>query len=157
MHSRPVENALARLDSLAVPIELGGGGAGPATVSAMTDSFLSELAATASGTGARAARAGACAELIRFAMTARWVGIYTVADDGVHNEAWSGPAAAAHSDFAATKGLTAHAIRSRSVALSNDVAQDPRYLANQADSGSELIVLVIDGKHVVGTLDVESE
>jgi putative methionine-R-sulfoxide reductase with GAF domain len=43
------------------------------------------------------------------------------------------------------------------VAVSNDVANDPRYLTNQDDSGSELIVPVCDGVRVVGTLDVESD
>lgn len=47
-------------------------------------------------------------------------------------------------------------MRTGSVALSNDVARDPRYLTNQDDSGSELIVpTLVDGR-VVGTLDVES-
>jgi L-methionine (R)-S-oxide reductase len=41
--------------------------------------------------------------------------------------------------------------------VSNDVASDPRYLSNQDDSGSELIVPVLLGDRVVGTLDVESD
>jgi putative methionine-R-sulfoxide reductase with GAF domain len=52
--------------------------------------------------------------------------------------------------------VTAHALRTRAVAVSNDVARDPRYLTNQDDSGSELIVPVVYGDQVVGTLDVES-
>jgi putative methionine-R-sulfoxide reductase with GAF domain len=35
------------------------------------------------------------------------------------------------------------------------VARDPRYLTNQDDSGSELIVPVVSADRVVGTLDVE--
>ena len=42
--------------------------------------------------------------------------------------------------------------RPRSAATCND----PRYLANQDDSGSELIVPVVRAGRVVGTLDVES-
>ena len=45
----------------------------------------------------------------------------------------------------------------RAPALSNDVASDPRYLANQDDSGSELILPVVRDGQVVGTLDVESD
>jgi putative methionine-R-sulfoxide reductase with GAF domain len=47
-------------------------------------------------------------------------------------------------------------VRTGSVALSNDVARDPRYLTNQDDSGSELIVPILAEGRVVGTLDVES-
>jgi putative methionine-R-sulfoxide reductase with GAF domain len=68
------------------------------------------------------------------------VGIYTVAAGTVSNEAWSGTGPPAHPTFPATEGLTAHAIAARAVALSNDVAADPRYLTNQADTGSELII-----------------
>jgi putative acetyltransferase len=111
----------------------------------------------------RAERAGAATEAIREATGARWVGIYSVAEgptaDGmVRNEGWSGPGPPAHPTFPVTQGLTAHALAAASVALSNDVGSDPRYLANQVDSGSELIVPVVDAAdQVVGTLDVESD
>jgi putative methionine-R-sulfoxide reductase with GAF domain len=94
--------------------------------------------------------------LIRGATVGRWVGIYTVTDSQVINEAWSGPGPPAFPTFPLTAGLTAHALRARSTALSNDVGNDPRYLSNQNDSGSELIVPVLRGGRVVGTLDVES-
>jgi putative methionine-R-sulfoxide reductase with GAF domain len=48
-------------------------------------------------------------------------------------------------------------VRTGSVALSNDVARDPRYLTNQEDSDSELIVPILVDGGVVGTLDVESD
>jgi GAF domain-containing protein len=105
----------------------------------------------------RAPRAKAAAELIRGVITARWVGIYSVVNDTVTNEAWSGPAAPAYPTFPVTEGLTGHALRTRSVALSNDVAHDPRYLVNQDDSGSELIVPVMLAGRSVGTLDTESD
>jgi len=107
------------------------------------------------GAGPRAVRARVAAELIRRGTRARWVGIYTVADGIVSNEGWSGPGAPAHPTFPVTQGLTSHAVRARAVAVSNDVARDPRYLTNQDDSGSELIVPVLHGEHVVGTLDIE--
>jgi GAF domain-containing protein len=120
------------------------------------DSLLGRLGEVVKVQQPRAARARVAAELIRSATRARWVGIYTVADGTVSNEAWSGPGAPAHPTFPAGQGLTSHAIRTRTVAVSNDVARDPRYLANQDDSGSELIVPVLDEDRVVGTLDVES-
>jgi putative methionine-R-sulfoxide reductase with GAF domain len=48
-------------------------------------------------------------------------------------------------------------VLARAIALSNDVARDPRYLTNQDDSGSELIVPIMMAASVVGTLDVESD
>jgi putative methionine-R-sulfoxide reductase with GAF domain len=121
------------------------------------DDLLAAVAAVVDSAGPRRIRAGRAAELIRTRTPARWVGIYTVADGIVSNEGWSGPAAPAHPTFTATQGLTAHAIQSRGIALSNDVSRDPRYLTNQADSGSELIVPVISSGQVVGTLDIEND
>jgi GAF domain-containing protein len=119
--------------------------------------LVTQIAAIVGGPASRSERAQAAADLIRHASVHRWVGIYTVTDASVDNEAWSGPAPPAFPTFSRDRGLTAHALRTRSVALSNDVARDPRYLANQDDSGSELIVPVIRDGHVVGTLDVESD
>jgi putative methionine-R-sulfoxide reductase with GAF domain len=59
--------------------------------------------------------------------------------------------------FPRERGLTAHALRARAPALSNDVANDPRYLANQEVSGSELILPVMRERHALGTLDLESD
>lgn len=52
-------------------------------------------------------------------------------------------------------GLTGAAIRSRSSVVSNDVANDPRYLTNQQSTGSELSVPTLRDGTVVGTLDIE--
>jgi len=108
-------------------------------------------------TGDRAQRANVVADLIRRGTGARWVGVYSVAGGVVTNEAWSGPAAPAHPTFPVTQGLTGHAVRTGSIAMSNDVGADPRYLINQDDSGSELIVPVLADGRVVGTLDIESD
>lgn len=119
--------------------------------------MLSRLAEVVSRHAPRPARAGAVADLIREVTGARWVGVYTVADGMVTNEGWSGPGAPAHPAFPATQGLTGHAVRAGAIVVSNDVRQDPRYLTNQDDSGSELIVPVLVAGRVVGTLDVESD
>lgn len=123
----------------------------------MDRTVLVRLAEVVQSGQPRMSRARTAAELIRSATRARWVGIYTVADNTVTNEAWSGPAAPAHPTFPVTEGLTGHAVRTDSVALSNDVGRDPRYLTNQEDSGSELIVPVILAGKSVGTLDIESD
>jgi GAF domain-containing protein len=102
-------------------------------------------------------RARCAAELIRTRTGRRWVGIYRVTSDEVRNLAWSGPAAPAYPNFPIDLGLTGAAIRSGTAVLSNDVANDPRYLTNQASTGSELIVPVLLNGRVVGTLDIEDE
>ena len=118
---------------------------------------MSDLAQVVHGDASRAARARVAAESIRRAAGARWVGIYSVTGEIVTNVGWSGPSAPAHPTFPVSEGLTCHAIAAGSIVLSNDVARDPRYLTNQDDTGSELIVPVLDeAAVVVGTLDVES-
>lgn len=102
-------------------------------------------------------RAQRIADLIRTSTDRRWVGIYEVTPTEVVNLAWSGPAPPAHHRFTAERGLTGAAITARETVVSNDVARDPRYLTALASTGSELIVPVIVGDEVVGTLDVEDE
>jgi L-methionine (R)-S-oxide reductase len=100
-------------------------------------------------------RAAQTAELIRTRTRRRWVGIYRVTGSEVRNLAWSGPEGPAHPNFPIELGLTGAAIRSRSTVVSNDVANDSRYLTNQESTGSELIVPVLLDGTVVGTLDIE--
>jgi L-methionine (R)-S-oxide reductase len=123
----------------------------------MDAELRTRIAGALAASGPRSERAQAAADLIRETTGARWVGIYTVDDATVSNDAWSGPGPPAFPSFPVTGGLTAHALRTRAVALSNDVANDPRYLSNQDDSGSELILPVLHKGRVVGTLDVESD
>lgn len=104
--------------------------------------------------GSLQTRAQEAAEVICAATARRWVGIYRVGEHHVENLAWSGVGPPAHPVFGVTQGLTAAAIATRQTVLSNNVADDPRYLTNQASSGSELIVPIVSGR-VVGTLDVE--
>ena len=123
----------------------------------VAESLLTTLRTMVRSEGSRVARASTAVAAIRNATAARWVGLYSVVSDRVTNEAWIGPAAPTHPTFGADQGLTAHAIAAGAVAVSNDVQRDPRYLANQADSGSELIVPIICPGRVVGTLDVEDD
>src|SRR5262249_36129200 len=85
-------------------------------------------------------RARRLAELIRAGTGRRWVGIYGVSEGEVRNLGWSGPAAPAYPNFPITDGLTGTAVLACASVLSNDVANDPRYLTNQDSTGSELIV-----------------
>lgn len=151
--AEPVDLAASRL-----PPELSARGTRgrPANVSGMDDLVLANLDEIVTDDRPRNERAGRAADVIRQATQARWVGIYTVADTLVTNEGWSGPGAPAHPSFPTTEGLTGHAVRTGTIALSNDVARDPRYLTNQDDSGSELIVPIVLNGRLIGTLDVES-
>lgn len=116
-----------------------------------------ELCEVAAEESSRQARAARIAQLLVERLDVRWAGIYTVSGGQVINESWHGPGPPAHPIFSIAQGLTGHAIRRRDVVLSNDVAADARYLANQPDSGSELIAPVMLDETVVGTLDVESD
>jgi GAF domain-containing protein len=113
--------------------------------------------AVARQTGSRAERAQRLANLIRASTGRRWVGVYEVARRQVVNLAWSGPSAPAYPSFPVGEGLTGAAIETCESILSNDVANDPRYLTALASTGSELIVPIVIGAGVVGTLDVEDE
>jgi L-methionine (R)-S-oxide reductase len=107
--------------------------------------------------GARGERARRLANLIRARTNRRWVGIYEVTPTEVVNLAWSGPAPPASPRFPVDRGLTAAAVAAAETVVSNDVARDPRYLTALESTGSELIVPVVLGDRVVGTLDVEDE
>jgi L-methionine (R)-S-oxide reductase len=102
-------------------------------------------------------RAQRIADLIRTSTDRRWVGIYEVTRTEVVNLAWSGPAPPAYPRVSAERGLTGAAIKARETVISNDVTSDARYLTALQSTGSELIVPVIVGDEVVGTLDVEDQ
>ena len=107
--------------------------------------------------GNREHRAERVADAIHMATGWRWVGIYSVRDGQVVNEAWAGPGPPAHPVFSASAGLTGAALRARMSIRCADVANDPRYLTNQQSTGSELSVPVVVDGVPVGTLDVESD
>jgi L-methionine (R)-S-oxide reductase len=123
----------------------------------MADELLDAVRATAELPLARDERSRRIADLIRRASGRRWVGIYDVTAAEVVNLAWSGPAAPAYPRFSTEQGLTGAAISARETVVSNDVARDPRYLTALPSTGSELIVPIVVGDLVVGTLDVEDE
>jgi len=88
--------------------------------------------------GNREHRAERVADAIHAATGWRWVGIYSVRDDRVVNQAWAGPGPPAHTVFSPSDGLTGAALRARTSIRCDDVANDPRYLTNQQSTGSEV-------------------
>jgi GAF domain-containing protein len=123
----------------------------------MPAELLEAVRAAAALPLARVERSQRIADLVRAATGRRWVGVYDVTPTEVVNLAWSGPGPPAHPRFPVERGLTAAAIATHETVVSNDVARDPRYLTALASTGSELIVPLIAGGRVVGTLDVEDE
>jgi putative methionine-R-sulfoxide reductase with GAF domain len=123
----------------------------------MANTFQGAIRAAARLPLPRNERARRIADLVRIETGRRWIGVYEVTPTDVVNLAWSGPAPPAHPRFAAHQGLTATAISTGQTVVSNDVAQDPRYLTALASTGSEMIVPVTSGGRVVGTLDIEDE
>jgi L-methionine (R)-S-oxide reductase len=105
----------------------------------------------------RAERARVAADLIRRAGDFGWVGIYDVTPREIAAIAWTGDQPPTYPIFPREQGLNGCAVRSRATIISNDVANDSRYLMAFATTGSEMIVPIRDEQgHVIGTIDVES-
>ncbi len=107
--------------------------------------------------GDRVGKARRISAAIRETGGYRWVGIYDVSDDEIGVVAWSGPSAPAYPRFPSSQGLCGATVQSRKTIAVGDVTQDPRYLTTLGTTRSEIVVPVLDGGHVVGLLDVESD
>jgi L-methionine (R)-S-oxide reductase len=107
----------------------------------------------------RGDRARAAAEIVRNAHAYDWVGIYDVGDEEIGLLAHTGTQPPAHQRFGIERGLSGDAVQRRATAVSNDVANDPRYLTAFANTGSETIVPILGAESgiVIGTLDVASD
>jgi len=105
----------------------------------------------------RLEKAKAVAELIRSAGDYRRVGLYEVDDQQISAIAWTGSLAPAFRTFSLSKGLSGDAVRTRAPVMVGDVSADPRYLSAFPSTKSEIIVPVLVGETVLGTIDVESE
>src|ERR1700730_3457346 len=98
------------------------------------------------------------AELIRREGDYRCVGLYEVTDSEIGAIAWTGTVAPAFPRFPRDKGLSGVAVATKHPVVSQDVANDPRYLTAFATTGSEAIFPVLaDAGRVIGTIDVESD
>lgn len=105
----------------------------------------------------REERARAIAAEIHAAGEYRWVGLYDVTPETVSIIAYSGPGAPAYPSFPRDKGLTGQMLRDGKTAAVGDVTKDPNYLTAFSTTRSEMIVPVLAGGEIVGTIDVESE
>jgi GAF domain-containing protein len=124
---------------------------------------LDEIAAsiaTAASSGAgrdKVAAAKRIAEAIRTEGRYRWVAVCSVSDAEVELIGWTGSETPAFVTFPATKGITRDVIKTRAPIVVSDVRKDPRYLVAYSSTRSEVIVPVIGGGVVVGTIEADSD
>ena len=125
----------------------------------MEHAILEHIRTILASSDSRIVRAERLADVLRSLRAYRWVGVYDVTDDEIAIIAWGGPGAPAYPRFSATKGLSGEAVASRRTIVSNDVANDRRYLTAFGSTQSEIIVPVMSSStgKVIGTVDVESE
>ncbi len=125
----------------------------------MSGSTVRELAAALDTLDMREVRARRAAEIVRSARNYRWVGIYDVDDDRIALVGHTGVRAPVFVEFSTAEGLSGEAVRTRATVISNDVANDPRYITAFESTGSEMIVPILGAESgiAIGTLDVESE
>lgn len=99
--------------------------------------------------------AAAC---IRRTCGSRWVGLYRVDHSRsiIENVVFAGGPAPSHPTFALNSGLTGLSVAQTRTVVVNDVKGDPHYLPTLPDTRTEAIIPVIDGRTVVGTIDIES-
>jgi putative methionine-R-sulfoxide reductase with GAF domain len=119
--------------------------------------LLDRLSRVMEGNGDRCVKAAGVAEAIRRGGGYRWVGIYEVTEDEIAILAFSGPDAPTYPRFPITQVRSGAAVSSGETVVVGDVREDPRYLSAFGSTRSEIIVPVVDGGKVVGTIDVESE
>jgi GAF domain-containing protein len=105
----------------------------------------------------RLAKATAVAELIRSAGAYRWVGLYDVGDEQISAIAWTGSVAPAITTLPLSKGLPGDAVRTRAPVIVGDLSTDTAHGTAFPSTKSEIIVPVLVGETVLGTIDVESE
>ena len=123
------------------------------------DKLLREVAELVGAGVDRGEKIQKIADTVRLFGDYRWVGIYDVDEHQISVIAWSGIGAPAYPRFRVTQGLSGEAVRTRRTVISNDVANDPRYLTAFGNTQSEIIVPIIaePGGPVIGTIDVESD
>ena len=97
----------------------------------------------------------AVAELIRSAWAYRWVGLCDIGDEQLSALAWTGSVAPAIATLPLSKCLSGDAVRTRAPVMAGDVSADPRYLTAFPSTKSEIVVPVLVGEKVLGTIDVE--
>ena len=85
-----------------------------------------------------------------------WVGIYLL--EG--NELVLGPyrgKPSPHTRIPLGRGICGAAATQKATIIVDDVNADPRYLACSIETRSEIVVPIMDGDHVLGEIDIDSD
>ncbi|HXR98752.1 MAG TPA: GAF domain-containing protein [Terriglobales bacterium] len=85
-----------------------------------------------------------------------WVGIYLIEGQ----ELWLGPFAgkpSPHARIPIGQGICGAAARAGESIIVDDVNQDARYLACSLETRSEIVVPILDGRRVLGEIDIDSD
>jgi len=105
----------------------------------------------------RKEKAKLIAAKIRSAKGYSWVGIYEVKEKEIAIISFDGRIEPAFTSFPKDKGLNGRAVTRKQTVIVNDTGRDEDYLLTFSSTESEIIVPVFDGRHIVGTIDAESE
>ena len=105
----------------------------------------------------RKEKAKLIAAKIRSAKGYSWVGLYDVNEKEISIIAYDGRTEPAFTSFPKDKGLNGRAVIRKQTVIVNDTGRDEDYLLTFSSTESEIIVPVFDGRHIVGTIDAESE
>ena len=105
----------------------------------------------------RKEKAKLIAAKIRSAKGYSWVGLYDVNEKEISIIAYDGRTEPAFTSFPKDKGLNGRAVTRKQTVIVNDTGRDEDYLLTFSSTESEIIVPVFDGRHIVGTIDAESE
>ena len=89
--------------------------------------------------------------------TYNWVGIYLVKGNGLHLDAWSGPAPTVHTEIPIGKGICGWAAKSGRTEIVSDVTKDTRYLQCFTNTKAEIVVPIHHDGKVVGEIDIDGD
>jgi L-methionine (R)-S-oxide reductase len=85
-----------------------------------------------------------------------WVGIYLLEGDELVLGPFLGKPSP-HTRIPLGSGICGAAATQRATIIVDDVNADPRYLACSIETKSEIVVPIMDGGHVLGEIDIDSD
>jgi len=106
---------------------------------------------------ARASKACAIAEAIRYSRGYHWVGLYDVSSTYIIAVGWSGPIPPARPIVSRSRGLRGNAVKSGQSQVIQDVAQHPGVATTRISSRAKALFPVSVEGVVAGILDVEND
>jgi len=86
-----------------------------------------------------------------------WVGFYWIKEGKLHLGAWKGKEATEHVIIPIGEGICGLAARTGETVIVDDVNERSEYLACFPSTKSEIVVPLIEGKNVIGELDIDGD